>query len=70
MDRPNELFSGELTPLVGVDDFRRTMAGERLLQDIDGMAGLQGDGDLGRQHFPADPVNHAVRQTNPLAIGM
>lgn len=34
------------------------MAGERLLQNIDSMAGLQGDGDPGRRHFPAGPVNH------------
>lgn len=58
MDRPDELLSGELASLVGIDNLRRAMAGQRLLENIDGMASLQSDGEFGRQHLPASPVDH------------
>ena len=68
MDRLDKLFSGELASLVSVDDFRRAMAVERLLEDIDSVAGLKGDGNFGRQHLPTGPVNHSCEVEKPLAI--
>ena len=41
-----ELFGSGLKPLVGVGDFKCAVAIERLLKNIDGMTGLQGNADL------------------------
>lgn len=59
LDHLDELFSCELIFLVGVDDLWCTVAAKGHLQDIDNMAGLRGDSDLGRQHLPAGPVNRS-----------
>ena len=51
-------LGGELAALVGVDNLWSAVVSKRLLQNIDGMAGIQGEGDLGREDLAAGPVNH------------
>ena len=46
LDGLHELLRGELATLISIHDLRLAMAMERLLQHIDGMAGLQRDRDL------------------------
>ena len=53
-----ELRCSELTALVGVDDLRRAVAQERLLNHLFGMAGLQRDCHLVRQHLAAGHIHH------------
>ena len=52
------LVRGKLAALVGVDDLGCAVSGERLLQNSDRVAGLQGDGNSSSQHLSAGPVQY------------
>lgn len=57
LDRLQEFMGSELAALVGVHNFRPTMAAECFLQHIDRMAGLQHDRYLCCQDTPRGPIH-------------
>ena len=69
-DNAGELFGGELAALVCVDDLRRAVSGQGLLNHFLGMDRLQRDRQLVRQHAAAGHVHHRGGIHNRRAIGM
>ena len=53
-----ERCAGELAPLVGVEDLRPAMTGQRLVDRIQAEIDLHGDGHPPGQHPSAEPVHH------------
>ena len=53
---PRELLAGELAPLVSVEDVRRAIAGQRLLDRLETEVGRQRIGQPPRQHAATRPV--------------
>ena len=58
-----------MAALIGVDYLWRAMTSECFLQDIDRMAGFQGDRDLGGQYFSTSPINNCSEIDKPFGHG-
>ena len=64
---PGEGEAGELAALVGIEELRRAMAGQRLVERLDAEARIQGVRQAPGQHMPARPVHdrHQVKEAAP-----
>ena len=59
--------AGELAALIGIEDLRLAVAGQRLLERLDAKAGVQGVRQTPGPHIPARPIQdrHQVKKAAP-----
>src|SRR5665647_1727142 len=64
-----ECFAGELTALIGVENFRLVMFRQRLLQRLDAEVGLHRDRHAMAEHPPTEPVDDSHEIDKPSCHG-
>ena len=64
LQRAGEIGAGELTALVGIEDLRPAIPGERFLERLDTKIGTKRVGQPPRQHRTARPVHdhHQIKK--------
>ena len=70
LQQPHERHGGELATLIGVENPRLAVPGQRFIHGVETELRLQRNGQPPRQDPPAEPIHHRRQIGKPRAIGM